>query len=126
MEKELAPYGMYNVSDVRLEYVAADTVLLGGDVLEYRPAWCFTVEEQSRDTSHISPKRLLICDAQTGDICCWNDRKDDYDFGEPKPTGIADNPSALENEITVNSLKQRYGLSDEEFNKLMRSPHRPL
>ena len=119
LEKELAPYGVYTVSDIRLEYVAADTVLFGSDTLEYRPSWCFIIEDQSRNTSYISPKKLLLCDALTGEISCWDDKKGDYVFGAPKPTGVADDPDMLNDTGTVESLKREYGLSDEEFNALI-------
>ena len=66
----LAPYGVYNVDRVSIEYVSPfyDDENHSETIFEYRPMWCFQTGNGTEDTSDIDPRMIMCVDMQTADI----------------------------------------------------------
>ena len=71
LEEKLAQYSGYEISEISLEYCAkydnADD--LG---TEYRPMWCFTIDEYQSRYGEYSPRKIIYLDAQNGEMCCFD------------------------------------------------------
>ena len=77
-EKTLAPYGVYNIKRVSLEYCAREEAVSANAVqedtfYEYHPMWCLTVtEEEQMENGAPSQRTVLYIDAVSGNIYLWN------------------------------------------------------
>ena len=84
-EKELAPYEVYNIERVTLEYCAKEKALsqIGDNPeFEYHPMWCLTVSESEQ--CGITPplqKTVLYVDAVNGEVMLWDDSTESLLFG---------------------------------------------
>ena len=87
-EALLAPFEVYNIRKITLEYCANVKAVEDGRLdenpqLKYRPTWCFTLSEDRDCRREELEKRKVICvDAVDGKVCLWDDFQESYLFRE--------------------------------------------
>ena len=83
VEKMLAPFGVYDVKEVTLEYCAVEDGVTGlqqNTSFEYRPMWCLSLGEGQHHWTHLERRKALYIDALDGTVRLWDDASEKFEI----------------------------------------------